>query len=55
VGGFLDNRKHNARSLLDHLATRLNCAYGMADAAHRAKFIHSHVAEPSPIDELAEG
>jgi hypothetical protein len=39
VGGFLDNRKHNASVLLDHLATRLSCAYGMAEAVHRAKFI----------------
>jgi hypothetical protein len=44
VGGFLDNRKHNASVLLDHLATRLSCTYGMAEAVHRAKFIYSHVA-----------
>jgi hypothetical protein len=54
VGGFLDNRKHNASVLLDHLATRLSCAYGMAETVHRAKFIYSHVAEPPLIDELAE-
>jgi len=54
VGEFLDNRKHNASVLLDHLATRLSCAYGMAEAVHRAKFIYSHVAEPPLIDELAE-
>jgi hypothetical protein len=54
VGGFLDNRKHNASVLLDHLATRLSCAYGMAEAVHRAKFIYSRVAEPPIIDELAE-
>ena len=48
------NRKHNASVLLDHLATRLSCAYGMAEAVHRAKFIYSHVAEPPLMDELAE-
>ena len=54
VGGLLDNRKHNARVVLDHLATRMSCAYGMAEAVHRAKFIYSRVAEPPLIDELAE-
>jgi hypothetical protein len=32
VGGFLDNRKHNASVLLDHLVMRLSCTYGMAVA-----------------------
>ena len=54
MGGFLDNRKHNASVLLDHLATRLSGAYGMVEAVHRAKFIYSRVAEPPVIDELAE-
>jgi hypothetical protein len=54
VGEFLDNRKHNASVLRGHLATRLSCAYGMAEAVHRAKFIYSRVAEPPLIDELAE-
>ena len=35
-------------------ATRLSCAYGMAEAMHCAKFIFSRVAEPPLIDELAE-
>jgi hypothetical protein len=39
VGGFLDNCKYNASVLLDHLATRLSCAYGMVEAVYRAKFI----------------
>jgi hypothetical protein len=54
VGGFLDNRKHNANVLLQHIATRLSADYGMAEAVHRAKFIYSRVAEPALIDELAE-
>src|SRR5262245_58663450 len=54
VGGFLDNRKHNASILLDHIARRLGVEYGMAEAVQRAKFIYSRVAEPSIIDELAE-
>ena len=54
VGGSLDSRKHNASVLLDHLATRLSCAYGMAEAVHRAKLIYSRVAEPPLIDESAE-
>jgi hypothetical protein len=54
VGGFLDNRKHNANILLPHIAERLSIEYGMAEAVHRAKFIYSRVAEPALIDELAE-
>jgi hypothetical protein len=54
VGGFLDNGKHNASVLLNHLATRLSAAYGMAEAVHHAKFIQSRVAVPPLIDELAE-
>jgi hypothetical protein len=54
VGGFLDNRKHNANVLLEHIAMRLSAEYGMAEAMHRAKFIYSRVAEPTLIDELAE-
>src|SRR5262245_52387839 len=54
VGGFLDNRKHNASILLDHIAGLLSAEHGMAAAVHRAKFIYSRVAEPSIIDELAE-
>jgi hypothetical protein len=54
VGGFLDNRKHNANILLDHIATRLSAEYGMAEAVHRAKFIYSRVGEPAIIEELAE-
>jgi len=45
---------HNASVLLDRLATRLSCAYGMAEAVHRAKCIYLRVAEPPLIDELAE-
>ena len=54
VGGFLDNRKHNASVLLDHIAERLSAEYGMVEAVHHAKFIYSRVAAPSIIDELAE-
>ena len=54
VGGFLDNRKHNANILLAHIAERLSTEYGMAEAVHHAKFIYSRVAEPALIDELAE-
>jgi hypothetical protein len=54
VGGFLDNRKHNADVLLEQLATRLRAEYGMAEALHRAKFIYSRIAEAPLIDELAE-
>jgi hypothetical protein len=35
-------------------ATRLSCAYGMAEPMHRAKVIYSRVAEPPLIDELAK-
>jgi hypothetical protein len=54
VGGFLDNRKHNANILLERIAVRLSAEYGMAEAVHRAKFIYSRVGEPAIIDELAE-
>jgi hypothetical protein len=54
VGGFLDNRKHNADVLLAHIAGRLRGEHGVAEAVHRAKFIYSRVAEPAVIDELAE-
>jgi hypothetical protein len=54
VGGFLDNRKHNASVLLDHISERLSAEYGMAEAVHHAKFIYSRVAAPPIIDELAE-
>jgi hypothetical protein len=54
VGGFLDNRKHNASILLAHIAERLSTEYGMAEAVHHAKFIYSRVAEPAIVDELAE-
>jgi hypothetical protein len=54
VGGFLDNRKHNANVLLEHIAARLSAEYGIAEAVHRAKFIYSRLAEPTIIDELAE-
>src|SRR5919109_5291765 len=54
VGGFLDNRKHNANVLLERIAARLSADYGMAEAVHRAKFIYSRVAEPALIDALAE-
>jgi hypothetical protein len=54
VGGFLDNRKHNANTLLAHIAERLGREHGMAEAVHHAKFIYSRVAEPAITDELAE-
>jgi hypothetical protein len=54
VGGFLDNRKHNADIILAHIAERLRTEYGLAEAVHHAKFIYSRVAEPALIDELAE-
>jgi hypothetical protein len=54
VGGFLDNRKHNADVLLERVAARLRAEHGMAEALHRAKFIYSRLAEPAMIDELAE-
>jgi hypothetical protein len=54
VGGFLDNRKHNANTLLAHIAERLRREHGMAEAVHHAKFIYSRVAEPAIIDEMAE-
>jgi hypothetical protein len=54
VGGFLDNRKQNANVLLEHIAARLSAEYGIAEVAHRAKFIYSRVAEPALIDEMSE-
>jgi hypothetical protein len=54
VGGFLDNRKHNANVLLARVAARLSADYGMAEAWHRAKFIYSRIAEPAIIDDLAQ-
>ena len=54
VGGFLDNRKHNANVLLERIAARLRHEYGMAEAVHRAKFVYSRVAAPALIDELAD-
>ncbi|MBI3325961.1 MAG: hypothetical protein HYZ81_04560 [Nitrospinae bacterium] len=54
VGGFLDNRKHNADLLLRRIAERLTDAYGLEEAMHKAKFIYSRVADPAIIDELAE-
>jgi hypothetical protein len=54
VGGFLDNRKHNANVLLERVAAHLSAEHGMAEALHRAKFIYSRLAEPAMIDALAE-
>jgi hypothetical protein len=53
VGGFLDNRKHNASALLQHMATRLSAEYGMAEAMYQAKFIYSRVAAPLIVEDMA--
>ncbi|CAI8049552.1 hypothetical protein GBAR_LOCUS27283 [Geodia barretti] len=53
-GGFLDNRKGNADTILEAIRQRLADGYGMTDSVVRSKWVFSAPAAPDIIDELAE-
>lgn len=53
TGGFLDNRKGNADTILEAIRQRLADRYGMGESIVRAKWVFSAPAAPEIIDELA--
>ena len=54
TGGFLDNRKGNADTILEAIRQRLAHRYGMGESIMRSKWVFSAPAAPEIIDELAE-
>ena len=54
IGGFLDNRKGNADTILEAIRRRLVDGYGVSNSVVRAKWVFSAPAAPEIIDELAQ-
>ncbi len=53
TGGFLDNRKGNADTILEAIRRRLADEYGMGESLVRSKWVFSAPAAPEIIEELS--